>query len=106
MEFEFNESRTCHKYVGFITRDYLPVVWGYPSSYRDQCYFNHDCANFRDEYGPPPSAELRSLIQAGAPWYAVMDKLSEEYPQWQHHFDEAIRRHQAEQPTSELRTNG
>lgn len=40
-------------------------------------------------YSAPPSHELRTLIEAAAPWYVVIDKLIEEYPQWQSHFEAA-----------------
>ena len=36
-----------------------------------------------EDHGPPPSETLKTLIAAGAPWYAVLDKFVEEYPQWE-----------------------
>lgn len=67
--------------------------WYYPSwMFRGRCFL--DDVN---DYAAAPSAELRLLIEAGAPWFAVLDKLIEEYPQWQEHFDAAIQRHLASQ---------
>ena len=70
-------------------------TWYYPSwTFRRQCHLDNLAVR---EYAAPPSAELRLLIEAGAPWFAVLDKLIEEYPQWQEHFDTAIQRHLASQ---------
>ena len=41
------------------------------------------CDGNRLASGPPPSETLRTLIECGAPWYAVLDKFVEEYPQWE-----------------------
>ena len=44
-----------------------------------------------DDYAGTDAQELRTLIEVGAPWYVVLDKLSEEYRQWLPHFDRAAR---------------
>lgn len=54
--------------------------WQYPVKDQDGSKLH---AWGRDEYGPPPSETLKTLIAAGAPWYAVLDKFVEEYPQWE-----------------------
>jgi len=36
--------------------------------------------------GPPPSETLVTLCNAHAPWHAIVDKLIEEYPDWEPHF--------------------
>ena len=101
MRVEYNPQTRFHNYVVNLCAVNEYAFFAYPS-FRDNglsvlsLVLGELC-----ECADPPSAELCSLIEVGAPWYAVMDKLSEEYPQWQHHFDEAIRRHQAEQTAGE-----
>ncbi len=63
--------------------------WTYPSiggGTQESSLYEARSAGFV-KYAPPPSAELKALIEANAPWYVVLDKLSEEYPQWQEYFD-------------------
>lgn len=60
--------------------------WAYPDcNGRDECVIS---PNFPTpcERADPPSHELRTLIEAAAPWYVILDKLTEEYPQWESHF--------------------
>lgn len=57
--------------------------WSFPSYARpDLCVFT---ANYADttHYAPPPSETLRALIEVSAPWYVVLDRFVEEYPQWE-----------------------
>ena len=68
----------------YIERDYYDpdVDWwvyefGWPT-----CKLYREAADEPEE-GPPPSETLRTLIAAGAPWYAVLDRFVEEYPQWE-----------------------
>lgn len=73
--------------------------WFYPS-------INHDgLAGFSyrgsSEPGEPPSVELRALIEADAPWYVVLDKLIEEYPQWESRFNEVAARCREQQEVAD-----
>lgn len=60
--------------------------WSYPASqpevHGDRCVLVRGYPH-GIQYGPPPSDTLRTLIECGAPWYAVLDKFVEEYPQWE-----------------------
>lgn len=66
-----------------------PLRYAYPSA----TYGPHFSVLIRPgrtpRAGPPPSETLRALIAANAPWYAVLDRLTEEYPQWAEHFETA-----------------
>lgn len=81
-------SMTLHRYLVYSRHQF---TWGFPSlDYHDKVYFwSADGATRYSEV--QPSAELRTLIEAVAPWYVVLDKLAEEYPEWQTHFDKAAR---------------
>lgn len=54
-----------------------------------------------DEFAAAPSADLVALCESRAPWFAVLDKLIEEYPQWESHFAAAAARMHATASTSQ-----
>lgn len=57
--------------------------WCYPSVRRPECSRLIHPGRISDNFGPPPSETLRTLIEANAPWYVVLDRFVEEYPQWE-----------------------
>ena len=73
-----------HNYRVRFDGGYRPA-WVYPTAALndDLCVLMLDSSN---EYAAPPSHDLRVLIESAAPWFAVLDKLIEEYPQWEPHF--------------------
>ena len=85
-------SRDTTHFVSMMdpTRNDRSLWWPTGKHGADRAYLGHG------EYGPPPSEELRTLIEThGAhpdQWMPLLDKLAEEYPD---HFNEAVSRHTA-----------
>ncbi len=87
MEISYIPMLTPHRYTLRHGDNHVGHrFWTYPSAesrvYGDRSVFVRDYPH-GIQYGPPPSETLKTLIAAGAPWYAVLDKFVEEYPQWE-----------------------
>lgn len=85
----FEPEMSWGRYLVFLSHEVTPAIWGHPVSVGDRCFFNHDSLNKPDRYGPPPSETLKSLIEAQAPTYVVIERLIEEYPKWAEYFEAA-----------------
>ena len=86
MRTQYRPKYTVYSYTVDLYSNVVNDWWAYPMTGRYRCgMYAGKCI----EYGDPPSHELRTLIEVAAPWYVVIDKLIEEYPQWQSHLEAA-----------------
>lgn len=87
------KSAGCHNYLV----QSLHFYWCYPSfnditgGPEEKCWIHVN--DKLDEKGNPPSEQLKLLIKASAPIHLVVDKLIEEYAEWEKYIISAYREH-------------
>lgn len=92
IETDYTDLIDVHQYTAFCAQPEA-FHWAYPAAFKeagDVCVlvrrYPHGIM-----YGRPPSEALRTLVRSAAPWYVVLDRLIEEYPEWADSFDAAAR---------------
>lgn len=92
MKLEFNKSgpHQIRLYLGNVVNCWR-WVWPAVGATEHSCMY-HDLRSTVLK-GPPPSETLVTLCKAHAPWHVIIEKLIEEYPDWEPHFMAAWNRH-------------
>lgn len=88
MQVEINPALSCHR-IRIHLRDgkFIHARWAFPAAgFPDECVLYSRPDSVENDFAQPPSADLIALCEARAPWYVILDKLTEEYPQWERYF--------------------
>ena len=87
VEMSYYPRLRVHQYtIRYVGNPLDRQFWAYPASQPD--LYGNRCVLVRGyphgiQYATPPSETLRTLIEVNAPWYVVLDRFVEEYPQWE-----------------------
>jgi len=95
---EYHPDQRTHRYRVWIDSTSENLFFAYPAvDYDNKCFIRTgNILSYPDE----PSEQLKSLIASYAPMEVIIDKLIEEYPQWEEKIMQAYGQHLREQASA------